>query len=99
MCVYIYKTFLSQGIIKVHLPSCAFLECAEGEDQHTLFGKIGDTRNVKKTDLEKYLELVVKMYELSPEGTCFFQYGCSMSHAVNWQKKLPLARARHVFCR
>ena len=72
VCVYIYKTFLSQGIIKVHLPSCAFLECAEGEDQHTLFGKIGDTRNVKKTDLEKYLELVVKMYELSPEGTCFF---------------------------
>ena len=33
-----------------------------------MFDDLKDARNVKMDDLEQYLELVLKMYELSPEG-------------------------------
>ena len=55
-------------MIKVHLPASAFVECACGGEQSSLFHKVADVRNIKKSDLEEYLELVCKMFELSPEG-------------------------------
>jgi hypothetical protein len=51
------------------LPSSAFLQCAQAEESHnTLFNGVRDHRNVKYDDLTTYLDLVVRMYELSPEG-------------------------------
>lgn len=54
----------------MHLPGNAFMKCATAADTcgQTLFGEIKDTRNVKMDDLTNYMELVMKMFELSPEG-------------------------------
>ena len=50
---------------------------------NTLFGKIDSVANIKYDDMMEYLDLIVAMYELSPEG-CF---------TANIRKKL-----RIIFC-
>ena len=59
------------GIIKVHLPSSAFIKCAAAKEAHdTLFEGV-DPRNIKMKEIKEYLDLIVRMYELSPEGQPF----------------------------
>lgn len=55
------------GIVKIQLPSSAFLDCAERHGDHTLFKDV-DSRNVKMKEIQEYLNLIVGLYELSPEG-------------------------------
>lgn len=67
-----YLVIIHLGIVKIHLPQSAFLDCAAADDvdQQTLFPKV-DYQHVKMSDLERYLELVIDFYRLSPEGGSF----------------------------
>lgn len=75
-CIYLlmlcYLVIIHLGIVKIHLPQSAFLDCAAADDvdQQTLFPKV-DYQHVKMSDLERYLELVIDFYRLSPEGGSF----------------------------
>lgn len=52
----------------MHLPSSAFLQCADSNSSHnTLFEGV-DPRHVKLPELKEYLDLIVGFFELSPEG-------------------------------
>jgi hypothetical protein len=61
-------------LLKLHLSGQAFIECANKEHGimmcNTLFGKIDCVANIKFHDMMEYLDLLVAMYQLSPEG-CF----------------------------
>lgn len=60
----------TSGMIKVHLPHSAFLNCAAATNDadRTLFPDIPNNQLVNMKDLERHLDLVISMYQLSPEG-------------------------------
>ena len=60
----------SLGVLKTFLSSSAFLYCSDHKKPlNTLFHEVSDQCNIGFEDLEKYLDLVLALYEKSPEGT------------------------------
>ena len=69
---------IAAGAIKLHIPGQAFLECAKQKSPgNTLFPDVRPDQ-VNFADLQRYLPLVLALYDLSPEG-CF---------ACNYRKAL-----------
>ena len=59
---------LSPGAIKLSLPSSAFLHCAQSPPpSNTMFRDVNPVR-VGMPTMEAYLPLVLRLFELSPEG-------------------------------
>ena len=58
------------GVLKTYLSSSAFLHCSDQKKPlNTLFHEVCDPCNIGYDDLVLYLDLVLALYEKSPEGT------------------------------
>lgn len=70
LIVFHMSTCLPQGLLKIHLPSSAFLNCSLDKNEHnTLFEKVASSNNIKFEDMKTYFELILGFYQhLSPEG-------------------------------
>ena len=59
----------TQGTIKAYLTTAAFLHCTRSNrPENTLFHQVENPGNVSFEDLEKYLDLVLALFALSPRG-------------------------------
>lgn len=89
MMILIYShTCLSSGVIKLSLPGSALLDCARTEPPgNTMLKDINPVR-VGVTTMEQYLPLVLRLFELTPEGILSYAKG-------EFQKKIVLHVGSH----
>ena len=64
-----YTLNVSQGLLKIHLPSSAFLACADGKKRAKSLFEIEDSQQVTLKEMQRYMDLIVEFYRLSPEGS------------------------------
>ena len=85
-----YTLNISQGLLKIHLPSSAFLACANGKKRAKSLFEIKDSQQVTLKEMQRYMDLIVEFYRLSPEGSFsvhvssrarfFFFCACGLAH-------------------
>lgn len=57
------------GLLKMYLPATTFIKCAAAKPPlNTLFVDI-DSNKISYVNLEDYLDLMLALYDLSPEGS------------------------------
>ncbi len=95
----------AQGAVKAGLPADAFLVCSGNKPPfNTLFSKISDVRNIKYTDLQTYIALIMHLAEHSPR--CYlaivvkcFSIMCYLTFVCIWSVYVQITTVPHCWLR
>ena len=60
--------WLAWGVVKKHLPSSSFLDCAAATPPLNSLFKDVDSTKVTYSNLDTYLDLILALFDVSPEG-------------------------------